>query len=96
LEIVSDAGSIPAASILYIMEEKKKCPFQRGQRIRYKGTKGKKYGIVMSSNWFTIGDPLTCKIPGGPLVIEGFIAVRWIINGKPRLCMEKADEFEVF
>ncbi len=76
--------------------KKKKCPFHRGQRIRRKGVKGKKYGIVMSNDWYTIGDPDTCRIPGGPLVIEGFIAVQWTINGKTRLCMEKASEFETF
>ena len=76
--------------------KKKKCPFHRGQRIRRKGTKNKKYGIVMSNDWFTIGDPDTCRIPGGPLVIEGYIAVQWTINGKTHLCMEKASEFETF
>ena len=74
----------------------KKCPFHAGQRVRRRSGKNKKYGIVMSNDWFTIGDPLTCRIPGGPLVMEGFIAVQWIINGKKYLCMDKADEFEVF
>ena len=76
--------------------KKNKCPFHRGQRIRRKGVKSKKYGIVMSNDWFTIGDPDTCRIPGGSLVIEGYIAVQWVINGKTRLCMEKASEFETF
>lgn len=76
--------------------KKSKCPFRRGQRIRRKGTKDKKHGIVMSNDWYTIGDPITCKIPGGPLVIEGYIAVQWTINGRRCLCMEKAEEFEAF
>ena len=50
----------------------------------------------MSNDWYTIGDPDTCRIPGGPLVIEGYIAVQWTINGKTHLCMEKASEFETF
>ena len=50
----------------------------------------------MSNDWFTIGDPLTCRIPDGPLVIEGFIAVQWTIKGKRFLCMEKAKDFETF
>ena len=78
------------------MKEKKKCPFHRGQRIRRKGSKSKRYGIVMSNDWFTIGDPDTCRIPGGPLVVDGYIAVQWTINGKTRLCMEKAKDFESF
>ena len=78
------------------MKKKKKCPFHRGQRIRFKNNKNKKYGIVMSSGWATIGDPDTCRIPGGPLVIEGYIFVRWTINGKSRLCMDKAKDFESF
>ena len=96
MEMTPDAGSTPAASILYIMKEEKKCPFHRGQRIRYKGTKNKRYGIVMSNDWFTIGDPETCRLPGGPLIIEGYIAVQWRIKGKTHLCMEKAEEYEVF
>tara|TARA_R110002124_G_scaffold65968_1_gene180210 strand:+ start:544 stop:777 length:234 start_codon:yes stop_codon:yes gene_type:complete len=76
--------------------KKKKYPFRRGQRIRKKGTKDKKYGIVMSNDWFTIGSPEDCRIPGGPLVIEGYIAVQWTINGKTHLCMDKAEEFEAF
>tara|TARA_R110000851_G_scaffold211358_1_gene363918 strand:+ start:663 stop:815 length:153 start_codon:yes stop_codon:yes gene_type:complete len=50
----------------------------------------------MSNDWYTIGDPITCKIPGGPLVVEGYIAVQWTINGRRCLCMEKAEEFEAF
>ena len=50
----------------------------------------------MSSGWATIGDTDTCRIPGGPLVIEGYIFVRWTINGKSRLCMDKAKDFESF
>ena len=75
---------------------KNKCPFHRGQRIRRKGSNNKKHGIVMSNDWYTIGDPLTCRIPGGPLVIEGYIAVQWVINGKTYLCMVKAEDFETF
>ena len=74
----------------------KRCPFHAGQRVRYKGTKTKKYGIVMSNNWFTIGAPMNCKIPGGPLVIEGYVAIRWNINGKAYLCTDKASELETF
>jgi hypothetical protein len=76
--------------------KKKKCPFHRGQRVRRKGTKNKKYGIVMSNDWYTIGDPLTCTIPGGPLIIEGLVAIQWIINGKRFTCVDKAEDFEVF
>ena len=50
----------------------------------------------MSNGWFTIGDPFDCRILGGPLVIEGYIAVQWTINGKVRLCMNKAEDFETF
>ena len=78
------------------MPRKNKCPFRVGQRVRHKGTRDKEYGIVMSNNWFTIGNPADCRIPGGPLVIEGYIAVQWTINGKTRLCMGKAEEFEAF
>tara|TARA_R110002020_G_scaffold114349_2_gene262982 strand:- start:919 stop:1155 length:237 start_codon:yes stop_codon:yes gene_type:complete len=78
------------------MPKKNKCPFQRGLRVRRKAPKDKKYGIVMSNEWFTIGDPETCRIPGGPLIIEGYIAVQWKIKGKFYLCMERAEEFEVF
>ena len=50
----------------------------------------------MSNGWFTIGHPADCRIPGGPLVIEGYVAVQWTINGKTHLCMGKAEEFEAF
>ena len=50
----------------------------------------------MSDSWATIGDPDTCRIPGGPLVIENYIFVQWDINGKSRLCMDRARDFEVF
>ena len=76
--------------------KKKKGPFHRGQRVRRKGTKNKKYGIVMSNDWYTIGDPDECRIPGGPLVIEGYIAVQWTIKGKTYRCMDKAKLFESF
>ena len=73
--------------------KKKKCPFKRGQRVRYKGSK--KCGTVLSSDWYTIGDPTYTKIPGGPLVIEGYIAVSWMIKGKSFRCMESVDNLEL-
>ena len=78
------------------MKKQNKCPFRRGQRVRRKGSKDKKYGIVMSNDWYTIGDPLTCKIPGGPMVIEGYVAIQWIIRGKKYLCMDRAEDYETF
>ena len=50
----------------------------------------------MSENWATIGNPDTCKIPGGPLIMEGYIYVQWVINGKKYLCMDLAKDFEAF
>ena len=76
--------------------KKNKCPFHRGQRVRFKKAKNRKYGIVMSDNWATIGDPDTCRIPGGPLVMEGYIYVQWTINGKKYFCMDLAKDFEAF
>ena len=76
--------------------KKKKCPFHRGQRIRRKGTKSKKYGIVMSNGWYTIGDPYECRSRGGPLIIEGHIAIEWNVKGKMFRCMVEAKLFEAF
>ena len=50
----------------------------------------------MSNGWYTIGDPYDCRIPGGPLIIEGYIAADWVINGKTYCCMDRAEEFETF
>jgi len=96
LEIVSDVGSTPTVSIIFNMKKKNKYPFHRGQRVRRKGNKTKKYGIVMSNDWYTIGGEETCRIPGGPLIMEGLVAIQWIIKGKKFICVDKAKDFETF
>ena len=50
----------------------------------------------MSNDWYTIGDKETCRIPGGPLIMEGFIAIQWTIRGKKFICRDKAKDFETF
>ena len=50
----------------------------------------------MSNGWYTIGDPYECRIPGGPLIIEGHIAIEWNIKGKMFRCMVEAKFFEAF
>ncbi len=72
---------------------KKKCPFRRGQRVKCKGSK--RCGTVLSNDWYTIGDPTYTKIPGGPLVIEGYVAVQFAIKGKQFKCMESVDNLEL-
>jgi len=42
----------------------------------------------------TIGDPQTCKIPGGPLVLENYVHVRFEFKDKPRICLEKIENLE--
>ena len=72
---------------------KKKCPFRRGQRVKSKGSR--RCGTVLSNDWYTIGDPTYTKIPGGPLVIEGYVAVQFAIKGKQFKCMESVDNLEL-
>ena len=72
--------------------KKKKCPFRRGQRVKSKGSK--RCGTVLSNGWYTIGDPTYTKIPGGPLVMVGYVAVRFTIKGKQFRCMERVDSLE--
>ena len=72
---------------------KNKCPFRRGQRVKCKGSK--RCGTVLSNDWYTIGDPTYTKIPGGPLVIEGYVAVQFAIKGKQFKCMESVDNLEL-
>ena len=50
----------------------------------------------MSNDWYTIGDEDTCRIPGGPLIMEGLVAIQWTIKGKKFICVDKAKDFETF
>jgi hypothetical protein len=77
-------------------KRKKKFPFKRGQKVRYKNQKTNEYGFIWSDGPAKIGDPRTCKIPGGPLVLEGYVYVRWLINGKKHICIEAIDKLEPF
>ena len=71
---------------------KKKFPFRRGQRVRLKDTG--KICTIESNGPATIGDPHTCKIPGGPLVLKDYVYVRVMIKGKRYFCIEKIDNLE--
>ena len=92
MKIIADVGSIPTASTILKMKEKKQFPFRRGQRVRTKDTK--RTGVVVSNGPATIGDPQTCRIPGGPLVFEGYVHVRFEFKNKSRICMEKIENLE--
>ena len=70
----------------------KNFPFRRGQRVKTKDTK--RIGTVVSDAPATIGDPQTCKIPGGPLVLENYVHVRFEFKDKPRICLEKIENLE--
>ena len=48
--------------------KKNKSPFHRGQRIRRKGTKNKKYGIVMSNEDDTNSSSQTIRGPRGSML----------------------------
>ena len=74
------------------MIKKKKFPFKRGQRGRTKDTKRR--GVVVSDGPATIGDPRTCRIPGGPLVFEDYVYVRFEFKSKSRICIEKIENLE--
>ncbi len=66
---------------------KKKFPFKRGQKVRYKDQKTDDYGTIWSNGPAQIGNNKS-KIPGGPLILSDYVYVRWFINGKEFICME--------
>ena len=74
--------------------KRKRFPFRKGQKVRLKDQKDESYGRVLSNGPATIGDPKRCKIPGGPLVLEGCVYVKWRINGKWRTCIEEIENLE--
>ena len=76
-------------------KRRKKFPFKRGQKVRYKDQKTNEYGFIWSNGPAKIGDPRTCKIPGGPLVFPDFVYVRWIINGKKFICIEYIKDLDI-
>ena len=76
--------------------KKKGRPFRPGQKVKYKNQKTNAYGLVWSAGPASIGDPNRCKIPGGPLILEDYIYVQWIIKGKKYICIESIDELEIF
>lgn len=79
------------------MKKENKCPFRYGQRVRLKNEKRKgRYGIVVSRGFAQIGDPYTCRIPGGPLVFEDYVFITWTINGKKYLCMDLISNLEPY
>ena len=86
---------LPSPPSFYDMKQKKKCPFKKGQRVRLKDSKDKDCGLVMSSDWVTIGNHRSCKIPGGPLIIEGYILVQWTFKNGKRICMDKFQDLEL-
>ena len=49
----------------------------------------------MSSDWVTIGDRMTCTMPGGPLIMEGYILVQWTFKDRKRICMDKFEDLEL-
>ena len=77
------------------MKKEKKCPFRYGQRVKQKTEKRKgHYGIVVSKGFAQIGDPYSCKIPGGPLVMDDYVLVEWIINKERYVCMDRITDLE--
>lgn len=75
---------------------KKKRSLKQGQRVKYKNQKSNMHGIVWSVGPAKIGDSNKCKIPGGPLTLEGYVYIQWIINGEKCICIESVDELEIF
>tara|TARA_Y100001938_G_C7965020_1_gene366353 strand:- start:446 stop:691 length:246 start_codon:yes stop_codon:yes gene_type:complete len=72
---------------------KRKSPFKRGQKVRYKGTKDRT-GRVTSEGWAKIGVYGHTQIFGGPLVLEGLVLVQWWRDGKWDNCIEYIDDLE--
>ena len=77
-------------------KRKKKFPFKRGQKVKYKDQKTNEYGIIWSDGPATIGNPETCKIPGGPLILKEYVYIQWIVNGKKFICLELIEKLESF
>ena len=74
---------------------KRKSKFRKGRRVHLKGEPRDNYGTVVSDYPATIGDKQTSKLPGGPIVLDGYIYVRWKINGKNFICLEKINELDI-
>jgi hypothetical protein len=70
---------------------RKSFPFRRGDRVTFKDKKeAKRAGVgVVWSCPAQIGDKRTCKIPGGPLVMEDMMFVTWKFKDKEVLCMDE-------
>ncbi len=79
-----------------IRKRKKKSSFKQGQRVKYKNQKTNTYGLIWSRGPAKIGNPNNCKIPGGPLKLEGYVYVQWIINGKKYICLEALKDLVLF
>jgi len=60
--------------------------------VKTKNTKN--VGVVMFDEPAIIGNRTTCSIPGGPLILEGYVYVNFRINGKLFLCLEKTENLE--
>jgi hypothetical protein len=73
------------------VKKRKQFPFRKGDNVTFKDEKEAKragVGIVWSCP-AQIGDKRTCKIPGGPLVMEDMMFVTWKIKDKEVLCMDE-------
>jgi hypothetical protein len=74
---------------------KSKSKFKKGRRVYLKGESRDSYGIVVSDYPATIGDKQLSRLPGGPIILDGYIYVRWKINGKNFICLEDINELDI-
>jgi len=65
--------------------------FRKGDKVTFKDEKeAKRAGVgVVWSCPAQIGDKRNCKFPGGPLVMEDMMFVKWKFKDKTVLCMDK-------
>ena len=74
-----------------VVKRRKQLPFRKGDNVTFKDEKeAKRAGVgVVWSCPAQIGEKRTCKIPGGPLVMEDMMFVTWKIKDKDVLCMDE-------